>query len=140
MTAAARRPGIPQHEHQRAALRGEAHHARAPRAPAGIWMSSSSSRLGRRGPRGGGALERLTVRVVHQLILRIDEVLWFGAEDKLVFGLPAQTVCHLVDRAEAISVAAVSEIVHSGNPLPHVTAVTIADVNQSSYDALLAGA
>ena len=47
---------------------------------------------------------------------------------------------HLIDRGEAISVAAVSAIVHSGAPLPQVTAVTIDDVNLSSYDALLAGA
>ena len=47
---------------------------------------------------------------------------------------------HLIDRGAAISVAAVSEIVHSGDPLPQVTTVTIDDVNLSSYDALLAGA
>lgn len=47
---------------------------------------------------------------------------------------------HLINRGEDISVAAVSEIVHSGDPLPQVTAVTIDDVNLSSYDALLAGA
>jgi hypothetical protein len=47
---------------------------------------------------------------------------------------------HLIDRGESISVAAVSKILHSGDPLPQVTAVTIDDVNLSSYDALLAGA
>ena len=46
---------------------------------------------------------------------------------------------HLIDRGEAISVAAVAAIVHSGDPLPQVTAVTIPDVNLSSYDALLGG-
>ena len=35
---------------------------------------------------GGEALDRLTVRLGHkQLILNASEVLWFGAEDKLVF-------------------------------------------------------
>jgi len=47
---------------------------------------------------------------------------------------------HLIDRGEAISVAAVAAIVHSGDPLPQLTAVTIPDVNLSSYDALLGGA
>ena len=47
---------------------------------------------------------------------------------------------HLIDRGETISMAAVSAIVHSGDPLPQVTAVTIADVNLESYDALLGGA
>jgi len=38
-----------------------------------------------RGP-GSEHLERFTVRVgIRQLILKADEVLWFGAEDKLVF-------------------------------------------------------
>jgi hypothetical protein len=46
---------------------------------------------------------------------------------------------HLIDRGEAISVDAVAALVHSGDPLPQVTAVTIADVNLSSYDALLGG-
>jgi len=47
---------------------------------------------------------------------------------------------YLIDRSEPISVKAVSAIVHSGDPLPQVTAVTISDVNLSSYDALLGGA
>ena len=47
---------------------------------------------------------------------------------------------HLLDRGEAISVAAVSQIVRCGHPLPPATAVTIAEVNLSSYDALLGGA
>jgi two-component system LytT family response regulator len=35
---------------------------------------------------GAGHLERLTVRVgARQIILKSDEILWFGAEDKLVF-------------------------------------------------------
>lgn len=46
---------------------------------------------------------------------------------------------HLINRGEAISVAAVAAIVHSGDPLPQPTAVTIPDVNLSSYDALLGG-
>jgi two-component system LytT family response regulator len=47
--------------------------------------------VGPGGGRGGRAaadttLDRLTVRIgARQLILRADEVLWFGAEDKLVF-------------------------------------------------------
>lgn len=42
-----------------------------------------------RGPHGDH-LERFTVRVgQRQLILRSDEVLWFGAEDKLVFAATA---------------------------------------------------
>jgi len=37
-------------------------------------------------------LERFTVRVgARQLILKADEVLWFGAEDKLVFAATAET-------------------------------------------------
>jgi hypothetical protein len=44
---------------------------------------------------------------------------------------------HLIDRGEAITAAAVLQIVRSGDPLPPATAVTIADVNLSSYDALL---
>ena len=47
---------------------------------------------------------------------------------------------HLIDRGEAITVAAVAELVRSGDPLPHATAVTIAEVNLTCYDALLAGA
>ena len=42
--------------------------------------------------RGGGSehLERITVRVgTRQIILRADEILWFGAEDKLVFAATA---------------------------------------------------
>jgi hypothetical protein len=46
---------------------------------------------------------------------------------------------HLIDRGETISAAAVAAIVHSGAPLPLPTAVTISDVNLSSYDALLGG-
>jgi len=39
---------------------------------------------------GATALERLTVRVGNrQIILRVDEVLWFGAEEKLVFAATA---------------------------------------------------
>ncbi|NOT32730.1 MAG: hypothetical protein HOP12_01025 [Candidatus Eisenbacteria bacterium] len=45
-----------------------------------------------------------------------------------------------IQREKSLSVAAVSRIVHSGDPLPQVTAVTIAEVNLSSYDALLVGA
>ncbi len=38
------------------------------------------------GARGGQWLERFTVRVgLRQLIVRAEDVLWFGAEDKLVF-------------------------------------------------------
>ena len=44
---------------------------------------------------------------------------------------------HLIDRGEMISVAVVSGIVRSGESLPLATAVSIADVNLSSYDALL---
>ena len=44
---------------------------------------------------------------------------------------------HLIDQGEAISVDAVSEILSCGDPLPPPTAVTIADVNLASYDALL---
>ncbi len=44
---------------------------------------------------------------------------------------------HLIDRGETISVAAVSEILSCGDPLPPPTAVTIADVSLESYDALL---
>ena len=44
---------------------------------------------------------------------------------------------HLIDRGEMISVAAVSRIVRCGDPLPPATAVRIAEVNLSSYDALL---
>lgn len=47
---------------------------------------------------------------------------------------------HLIDRGETISVAAVAAIVRSGDPLPLPTAVTIADVDLESYDALLGGA
>jgi hypothetical protein len=47
---------------------------------------------------------------------------------------------HLIDRGETISVAVVSQIVHSGAPLPLATAVTIAEVNLEFYDALLVGA
>jgi two-component system LytT family response regulator len=40
--------------------------------------------------RPAGALERFTVRIgTRQLILKADEVLWFGAEDKLVFAATA---------------------------------------------------
>ncbi len=40
--------------------------------------------------RASGHLERFTVRVgARQLILRADDVLWFGAEDKLVFAATA---------------------------------------------------
>jgi len=45
----------------------------------------------------------------------------------------------LIDRGEAISVAAVAAIVHSGALLPAVTAVTIAEVSLEPYDALLGG-
>jgi DNA-binding LytR/AlgR family response regulator len=39
---------------------------------------------------GSAFLERLTVRLgLKQLLLRVDEVLWFGAEDKLVFAATA---------------------------------------------------
>ncbi len=39
---------------------------------------------------GSNTLERFTVRIgQRQLILRADEVLWFGAEDKLVFAATA---------------------------------------------------
>jgi two-component system LytT family response regulator len=39
---------------------------------------------------GGDRIERFTVRVgQRQLILKADEVLWFGAEDKLVFAATA---------------------------------------------------
>ncbi len=38
------------------------------------------------GPAGAARLDRFTVRSgARQLILRADEILWFGAEDKLVF-------------------------------------------------------
>lgn len=47
---------------------------------------------------------------------------------------------HLIDRGETISVAAVAAIVRGGDPLPLSTAVTIADVDLESYDALLGGA
>jgi hypothetical protein len=47
---------------------------------------------------------------------------------------------HLIDRSEAISVAAVAELLRSGDPLPHATAVSISEVNLESYDALLGGA
>ena len=41
--------------------------------------------------RPAGPLERFTVRVgLRQLILKAEEVLWFGAEDKLVFAATAQ--------------------------------------------------
>jgi DNA-binding LytR/AlgR family response regulator len=43
-------------------------------------------------PAGEERLERFTVRVgTRQLIVRADEVLWFGAEDKLVFAATATT-------------------------------------------------
>jgi hypothetical protein len=44
---------------------------------------------------------------------------------------------HLIDRDEAISAAAVSHLVRSGDPLPPATAVCIDDVNLLTYDALL---
>jgi DNA-binding LytR/AlgR family response regulator len=50
-------------------------------------------------PRAGNPahLERLTVRLGQkQLILRTDDVLWFGAEDKLVFAATA-TARHYVN-------------------------------------------
>lgn len=41
-------------------------------------------------PERAGTLERLTVRLGHkQLILKVEDVLWFGAEDKLVFAATA---------------------------------------------------
>jgi len=46
---------------------------------------------------------------------------------------------HLINRGESISVAAVAEILSSDDPLARPTAVTIADVNLTSYDALLGG-
>lgn len=46
---------------------------------------------------------------------------------------------HLIDRGESISVAAVAEILVSDDPPARPTAVTIADVNLTSYDALLGG-
>ena len=46
---------------------------------------------------------------------------------------------HLIDRGATISVAAVAEILGSGDRLPHATAVTIAAVSLESYDALLVG-
>ena len=45
-----------------------------------------------------------------------------------------------IDRAEPISVAAVAEILNSGDPPARPTAVTIVDVNLKAYDALLGGA
>jgi len=46
--------------------------------------------LGALGRPAGDTLERLTVRLGNrQLILRADEVLWFGAEEKLVFAATA---------------------------------------------------
>jgi hypothetical protein len=47
---------------------------------------------------------------------------------------------HLIDRGESISVAAVAGILACDHPPARPTAVTIADVNLSSYDALLGGA
>jgi len=47
---------------------------------------------------------------------------------------------HLIDRGQSISVAAVAEILSSDDPPARPTAVTIADVNLTSYDALLGGA
>ena len=44
---------------------------------------------------------------------------------------------HLIDRDEAITAAAVSQIVRSGDPLPPATAVCIDDVSLLTYDALL---
>ena len=44
---------------------------------------------------------------------------------------------HLIARDEAITAAAVSQIVRSGDPLPPATAVSIDDVNLLTYDALL---
>lgn len=50
--------------------------------------------LGRPAPRH---IERLTVRLgLRQLILKVEDVLWFGAEDKLVFAATASTR-HYVD-------------------------------------------
>ncbi len=50
--------------------------------------------LGRPAPQH---LERLTVRLgLRQLILKVEDVLWFGAEDKLVFAATA-TARHYVD-------------------------------------------
>jgi two-component system LytT family response regulator len=52
-------------------------------APAGAGAARAEAR-------GGPALDRLTVRLGHrQLIVRTDDVLWFGAEDKLVFAATA---------------------------------------------------
>jgi len=45
----------------------------------------------------------------------------------------------LIDGGEPISVAAVAAIVRSGEPLPAVTTVTIADVSLEPYDTLLGG-
>ena len=44
---------------------------------------------------------------------------------------------HLIDRGEPISIAAVAAFLSSDDPPSTPTAVTIADVNLASYDALL---
>jgi len=75
-----------------------------------------------RGPRG--TREYLGIL---QLAARESEV---GVDDALR---------HLIDRGESISVAAVVSILNSGDPPARPTAVTIADVNLTSYDALLEG-
>jgi two-component system LytT family response regulator len=49
-------------------------------------MLSEVARLRAGGPATSAALERFSVRAgARQLILRSEEILWFGAEDKLVF-------------------------------------------------------
>ena len=65
------------------------------------------------------------------------EILQLAAQESEV-GVDA-ALRHLIDRGEAITVAAVAAIVHSADRLPQATAVTIADVNLSTYDALLGG-